>query len=83
MHPEGTKGSALRFLAQHFGCSIEATIAIGDSWNDHDMVEAAGLGVAMANAVEPLKKVADFITLSNNEDGVKAVIDQFVLKPLI
>jgi Cof subfamily protein (haloacid dehalogenase superfamily) len=79
MHPEGTKGSALRFLAQHIGCSMEETIAIGDSWNDHDMVEAAGLGVAMANAVEPLKQIANFITSSNNDDGVKQVFDQFIL----
>lgn len=79
MHPEGTKGSALRFLAEHYNCSLTATIAIGDSWNDHDMVEIAGLGVAMENAVEPLKQIADFITASNNDDGVKLVIDQFIL----
>lgn len=79
MHPEGTKGSALRFLTEHYGCTLEETIAIGDSWNDHDMVELAGLGVAMANAVQPLKDIADYITASNNEDGVKLVFDQFVL----
>lgn len=79
MHPEGTKGSALRFLAAYFGCSMEETIAVGDSWNDRDMVEAAGLGVAMANAVEPLKHAAKYITSSNNEDGVKQVIDRFIL----
>jgi Cof subfamily protein (haloacid dehalogenase superfamily) len=79
MHPEGTKGNALRFLAEHYDCSLAVTIAIGDSWNDHDMVEIAGLGVAMANAVEPLKQIADFITASNNDDGVKLVIDQFIL----
>jgi len=79
MHPEGTKGSALRYLAKHYNCSLADTIAIGDSWNDHDMVEIAGLGVAMANAVEPLKQVADFITTSNNDEGVKLVIDQFIL----
>jgi len=79
MHAEGTKGSALKFLANYFGCSIEETIAIGDSWNDHDMVEVAGLGVAVANAVDALKTVADYITASNNEDGVKQVIDRFIL----
>lgn len=81
MHPEGTKGSALRFLAAHYGCKLDETIAIGDSWNDHDMVEIAGLGVAMENAVEPLKQIADFITTSNNDDGVKLVINQFILNP--
>ncbi|MFC5401573.1 Cof-type HAD-IIB family hydrolase [Cohnella soli] len=81
MHPEGTKGHALRFLAAYYGIPMEQTIAMGDAMNDHEMVEAAGLGVAMANAVPALKAVADFITLSNNEDGVKHVLDKFVLHP--
>ncbi|HEX7056523.1 MAG TPA: Cof-type HAD-IIB family hydrolase [Bacilli bacterium] len=79
MHPEGTKGSALSFLARHFGCAMEQVIAIGDSWNDRDMIEAAGLGVAMANAVPQLKQIADYVTLSNNEQGVKHVIETFIL----
>ncbi|MFD0671502.1 Cof-type HAD-IIB family hydrolase [Cohnella sp. GCM10027633] len=79
MHPEGTKGHALRFLAAHYGIPIEETIAMGDAMNDHEMVESAGLGVAMANAVPALKAIADYVTLSNNEDGVKHVLDKFVL----
>ncbi|MOA01844.1 putative phosphatase [compost metagenome] len=79
MHKEGTKGHALKFLADHFGCDMSQTIAIGDSWNDHEMLEAAGLGVAMGNAIPALKEIADYITASNNEDGVKQVIDKFVL----
>ncbi len=79
VHREGTKGDALRFLASRYGCRMEETIAIGDSWNDLEMIEAAGLGVAMGNAVAPLKERADFITSSNNEDGVGRVIEQFVL----
>lgn len=79
MHHEGTKGHALKFLADHFGCDISQTIAIGDSWNDHEMIEAAGLGVAMGNAIPALKELADYVTASNNEDGVKQVIDKFVL----
>lgn len=78
-HSEGTKGHALRFLAEHYGYSMDETIAIGDSWNDREMIEAAGLGVAMANAVPALREIADYVTLSNNEDGVKHVIDKFVL----
>lgn len=79
IHPEGTKGAALRFLADKFDCALEETIAIGDSWNDLDMIETAGLGVAMGNAVEALKQVADYVTTSNNEEGVKHVIEKFVL----
>ncbi|PDO10520.1 MAG: hydrolase [Candidatus Reconcilbacillus cellulovorans] len=79
LHPEATKGHAIRFLAAHFGCDMKEVIAVGDSWNDRDMIEAAGLGVAMGNAVEPLKAVADFITATNNEDGVRLVVERFIL----
>ncbi|MCD9024098.1 Cof-type HAD-IIB family hydrolase [Cohnella silvisoli] len=79
LHPEGTKGHALRFLAAHYGIPMEETIAMGDAMNDHEMIETAGLGVAMANAVPALKEIADYITLSNNDDGVKHVLEKFVL----
>lgn len=79
LHREGTKGHALRFLAGHYGIPMEETIAIGDAWNDREMIEAAGLGVAMANAVPALKEIANYVTLSNNEDGVRHVLEKFVL----
>ncbi|OBR66382.1 hydrolase [Paenibacillus oryzae] len=79
MHKEGTKGHALQFMAEHLGCSMDETIAIGDAWNDREMIQAAGLGVAMANSVDSLKELADYVTLSNNEDGVRHVIEKFVL----
>ncbi|WP_134699985.1 Cof-type HAD-IIB family hydrolase [Ammoniphilus sp. YIM 78166] len=78
LHKEGTKGDAVRFLAHHFDCDLSQVIAIGDSWNDHEMLEVAGLGVAMENAVDSLKQIADYVTKSNNEDGIKHVIDKFV-----
>ncbi|WP_128895203.1 Cof-type HAD-IIB family hydrolase [Longirhabdus pacifica] len=80
VHKEATKGHAVRFLAEHYDCDIAEVIAIGDSWNDHEMIEAAGLGVAMENAVAPLKDVANYVTRSNNEEGVKHVIEKFILK---
>lgn len=80
MHKEGTKGHALQFMAEHIGCTMAETIAIGDAWNDREMVQAAGLGVAMGNAVPQLKELADYITLSNNEDGVAHVIEKFVFQ---
>ncbi|TJY40949.1 HAD family phosphatase [Cohnella pontilimi] len=79
LHREGTKGHALRFMAEHYGIPMEETIAIGDAWNDREMIEAAGLGVAMANAVPALRELADYVTLSNNEDGVRHVLEKFVL----
>lgn len=78
-HPEATKGHALQFMAQHIGCSIEQSIAIGDALNDREMVQTAGLGVAMGNAIPLLKEIADYVTLSNNDEGVKHVIEKFIL----
>ncbi|QHW33255.1 HAD family phosphatase [Paenibacillus rhizovicinus] len=79
-HKEGTKGHAITFMAEHIGCTLDEVIAIGDSWNDHEMIEAAGLGVAMGNALPKLKEIAQFVTKSNNEEGVKHVIDTFILQ---
>lgn len=80
MHAEGTKGHALHALARHYGCDISETIGIGDSWNDQEMIRMAGLGVAMGNAIDSLKQIADYVTYTNNEDGVKHVIDKFILQ---
>ncbi|MFD2610999.1 Cof-type HAD-IIB family hydrolase [Paenibacillus gansuensis] len=79
MHKEGTKGHAVEFLARHLNLDLSQVIAIGDAWNDREMLETAGLGVAMGNAIEPLKEIAGYVTLSNNEEGVKHVIEKFVL----
>ncbi len=79
MHKEGTKGHAVAYLAKHFNCSLDEVIGIGDSWNDKEMLEVAGLGVAMGNAVQPLKEIADYITHTNNEDGVCHVVEKFIL----
>ena len=54
-------------------------MAIGDSPNDIEMVQDAGFGVAMENSIPLLKEKADYITLSNNDDGVAEVLEKFVL----
>ena len=54
-------------------------MALGDSQNDIDMLKAAGFPVVMANASDEIKQYAKHITLSNNEDGVAAAVEQFVL----
>ena len=54
-------------------------IACGDGYNDITMLQFAGLGVAMKNATEQTKAAADYITLSNDEDGIAAVIEKFIL----
>ena len=68
------KGRALERLAQHLGLALANCMAFGDGMNDLTMVEAAGVGVAMANAVDAVKRVAKVVTLSNDEDGVAAVL---------
>jgi Cof subfamily protein (haloacid dehalogenase superfamily) len=78
-HPQATKGHGLKFLAREFGIKKEEIMAFGDNFNDLELLRAAGLGVAMANAREELKQVADYVTGSNEEDGVAEAIEKFVL----
>lgn len=73
------KGNAILHLGELLGIKREEIMACGDSQNDLEMIKAAGLGVAMGNAVEEVKAAADYITLSNEEDGVAAAIEKFVL----
>lgn len=70
------KGNALRLFAERLGLSLENCAAFGDGLNDLSMVEAAGLGVAMANAVPEVKAAAARETLSNDEDGVAVVLEE-------
>lgn len=74
------KGTGVEEVAEKLGIKREEIISIGDSGNDIHMIEFAGLGVAMDNASNEVKKVADYITLSNEDDGVAHVIDEFILK---
>ena len=73
------KAHSLKWLIQKLNISKDEVIACGDGHNDLSMIEFAGLGVAMANAVQPLKQVADYITLSNEEDGIAHVIEKYIL----
>ena len=75
-----SKAIALKKLGEHLGISRDETIAVGDGANDISMIEYAGLGVAMSNAGDRVKEKADYITLSNNENGVAHVIYNFILK---
>lgn len=76
-----TKGNALLQLAKHLGLKPEQTMAMGDGSNDLSMIKAAGVGVAMANGMDILKQKADYITRSNEEDGVAAAIQHFLQLP--
>ena len=72
------KGNALRRFAEHLGLTLGNCMAFGDGMNDFTMVEAAGLGVAMANAEDEVKRVARYVTLSNDEGGVAAALAKFL-----
>ncbi len=72
-----SKGEALLGLGARLGITPEEIMACGDSGNDLEMIRRAGVGVAMENATEEIKAAADFITKTNDEDGVAYAIEQF------
>lgn len=76
---EVDKGLGLKRLGEHLGIKQEEIIACGDAGNDLSMVKYAGLGVAMGNATDEVKEAANFITTSNDEDGIANVIEKFIL----
>jgi Cof subfamily protein (haloacid dehalogenase superfamily) len=78
--PRGaSKGVGVARLLQHLDIDPQRVLAIGDAENDVEMLQLVGLGVAMGNAVEHLKAVADQVVASNDEDGVAEAIGRFVL----
>ncbi|MGT2911862.1 Cof-type HAD-IIB family hydrolase [Streptococcus cameli] len=75
-----SKASALEKLAKHLGILPKEIMAIGDANNDIEMLEFAGLSIAMGNAAPHIKDLADDITASNNEDGVAKAIEKWILQ---
>jgi len=75
--PTVDKAKCLAILLDKIGVGREELIACGDGFNDISMIEYAGLGVAMENAQDVVKKAADFITKSNEEDGVAYVVEKY------
>lgn len=74
-----TKASAIDVLCEHLGIPLSDTVAIGDGGNDLEMVSHAGLGIAMGNAVEPLKAVADKVTDDISNDGLAKAFEKWIL----
>lgn len=73
-----SKETGVRILCDHFGIDLSEVIAIGDNMNDMELIQAAGLGVAMGNAQSELKAVADEVTDTNENDGVAKTIQKYV-----
>lgn len=80
LNPKGvSKASGLKEVCRRLGIDMSEVVAVGDSLNDLAMIREAGLGVAMGNAQEEVKKAADWTTVTNEEDGVAEVIFKKVL----
>ena len=79
LHKSVNKGAGVAALAKKLNIKQEEVICIGDAGNDIHMIKYAGLGVAMGNAFPEVKKVANFITKTNEEDGVAYIINKFIL----
>lgn len=73
------KGEGVKVLAEKLGLSRENVMTLGDQENDIAMLEYAGVGVAMGNALDSVKAVSQFVTRTNMEDGVAYAIEKFVL----
>ena len=78
--PESTKGSATQVLLDHYGLSAKQAVAFGDSDVDVDMLQHCGFGVAMGNAPRQVKEAADYVTASNDEEGVFIALNSLRLK---
>jgi HAD superfamily hydrolase (TIGR01484 family) len=79
LHADVNKAEALRFLQQRWGVAASETLAIGDNWNDHQMLEQAGLGLVMGNADPAMHQLGLPVLPTNDQDGVAFAIERFVL----
>lgn len=78
--PKGIdKARSLERFLEVTGLKREEMIACGDGYNDLSMIRFAGLGVAMENGVLPVRQAADYVTLSNNDDGIAHVVEKFMV----
>jgi hypothetical protein len=75
-HPLASKHLAIRHVHESLGIDRSEVIAIGDSFNDFEMLKYAGLGVAMGNAHADVQAVADRVTLSNDQEGVRVILEE-------
>ena len=79
MNPEVTKGRALSALADRLDIPMNTVVAFGDSYNDESLIKSAGFGIAMANGVPPIRACADYITATNDDNGVAKAIWELIL----
>lgn len=80
-HADATKGVGIYHLGKHLGIRRDEMIGVGDSYNDFPLLMACSLKVAMGNAADSLKEIADYVAPTVDEDGVVDVIEKFILTP--
>lgn len=73
------KGIGIKELIKYLGIKKEETMGFGDGINDYAMFRECGIGVAMGNAGEELKKMADYVALTNDEDGIAKFVEKYIL----
>jgi Cof subfamily protein (haloacid dehalogenase superfamily) len=78
MNGAASKTSAMQFLLSKYCLTNNEVLAIGDNFNDIEMLQYAGIGIAMGNAPEEVKAHAGFITLDNDSEGIKFALDKFI-----
>lgn len=78
IHPQATKGNALAHVIKHYGIDRTNVIAFGNYFNDLEMIELAGVGIAMENSPIEVKQKADLVTETNNNDGVALIVEQLL-----
>ncbi|MFX3616384.1 MAG: Cof-type HAD-IIB family hydrolase [Sporolactobacillus sp.] len=79
VHPEVDKSNGLRALGESLGIVPDEMMTLGDQENDLGMIRFAGMGIAMGNAIDPVKQASRFITKTNAEDGVAFAVEKFIL----
>ena len=76
---KASKLNAAKTLAKNLGLDAAQVMCLGDAYSDSEMIQWAGIGVAMGNAEEGIKPLADFVSKKNNEDGFAYALEKFVL----
>jgi len=79
MNKNARKRNAIKEIANHFGVTLAETAAFGDDYNDIEMLQDCGIGVAVANAIDETKAAADLICDTNENDGVAKWIEENIL----
>ncbi len=76
-HSSASKAQAVKWIVEKWGVPQKEVIAIGDNYNDAEMLEWAGTGIAMGNAPIEVRQIADYVTKTNNEEGLRLALEKF------